>query len=208
MGTVVSGFLNRGTMDVFKDTTLLLGPDNDGIFEDVKVSSIQQYRIDASKIHTGDFATLAIKPAIRENSSDLVIRKGMVLIEKNGEIPKSHIKFEARILVLHQVSSMKISSQGIYILILVMIHCGSICQAAKIIRITKCFCKQNIDDFIPKSNDKFCNGCENVNINELVTGDKGIIKFKLSRPEFLKVGFPLLIRDGKNKSVGSIISLG
>ncbi|KAF9344428.1 GTP binding protein, partial [Mortierella sp. AD094] len=144
IGTVVGGFLHAGRIEVHKpqakdqqstgtnDTNnrmrLYLGPvDRDGGFIPVTVKSIHRQRMSMRSIDSGHTATLAIEgPGL---GGRVKVRRGMVVLESDTD-PRGICcqKFEAVIQVLAHEGVFGVGFQG-------MIHCGSVHQNAKVIKI-------------------------------------------------------------------------
>ncbi|GJJ71320.1 hypothetical protein EMPS_03670 [Entomortierella parvispora] len=163
IGTVVGGFLHTGRIEVHKphnypleengdlrisssstsivdhrdsedsvpqkpnNMRLYLGPvDRDGGFIPVVVKSIHRQRMSMRSIESGQTATLAIEgPGL----GLVKVRRGMVVLESDMD-PKGTCcrKFEAVIQVLAYDGKFGVGFQG-------MIHCGSVHQNARVIKI-------------------------------------------------------------------------
>ncbi|KAG0307244.1 GTP binding protein, partial [Dissophora globulifera] len=158
IGTVVGGFLHAGRIEVYNKSTttpmrsarndnkhsdrhgdsgssnnirnmgLYLGPvDRDGSFIPVVVKSIHRQRMSMRSIDSGHTATLAIEgPGL---GSLVKVRRGMVVLESDTD-PRGTCcrKFEAIIQVLAHDGYFGLGFQG-------MIHCGSVHQEAKVVKI-------------------------------------------------------------------------
>ncbi|KAG0031590.1 GTP binding protein [Podila clonocystis] len=152
IGTVVGGFLHSGKIEVHKnvyrpdedvetsstETTrdgekhkknmrLYLGPiDRDGGFIPVLVKSIHRQRMSMRSIDSGHTATLAIEGP---DLTHVKVRRGMVVLESDTD-PRGTCcqKFEAVIQVLAHDGVFGSGFQG-------MIHCGSVHQNARVIKI-------------------------------------------------------------------------
>ncbi|KAG0020331.1 GTP binding protein [Podila clonocystis] len=152
IGTVVGGFLHSGKIEVHKNvyrpdedveisstgTTrdgekhkknmrLYLGPiDRDGGFIPVLVKSIHRQRMSMRSIDSGHTATLAIEGP---DLSHVKVRRGMVVLESDTD-PRGTCcqRFEAVIQVLTHDGVFGSGFQG-------MIHCGSVHQNARVIKI-------------------------------------------------------------------------
>ncbi|CAO3569101.1 unnamed protein product [Mortierella alpina] len=160
IGTVVGGFLHSGRIQIHKNGTvskdtstsstgtpvpsagipqgkarnpgkknmrLYLGPvDRDGSFIPVVVKSIHRQRMSMRSIDSGQTATLAIEgPGLGR----VKVRRGMVVLESDTD-PRGTCcqTFEAIIQVLAHEGAFGVGYQG-------MIHCGSVHQNAKVIKI-------------------------------------------------------------------------
>ncbi|KAF8931178.1 hypothetical protein EDD21DRAFT_380938 [Dissophora ornata] len=169
IGTVVGGFLHAGRIEVRskpvltpKDSSnsrediavpnnnanndvhsnnmrLYLGPvDRDGSFIPVIVKSIHRQRMSMRSIDSGQTATLAIEgPGL---GSLIKVRRGMVVLESDTD-PRGTCcqKFEAVIQVLAHDGFFGVGFQG-------MIHCGSVHQEAKLIKIELLQSPGQVDD--------------------------------------------------------------
>ncbi|KAF9305944.1 GTP binding protein, partial [Podila horticola] len=152
IGTVVGGFLHSGKIEVHKkvfkpeedvetgsigtirdgekhkkNMRLYLGPvDRDGGFIPVLVKSIHRQRMSMRSIDSGHTATLAIEGP---DLSHVKVRRGMVVLESDTD-PRGTCcqKFEAVIQVLAHDGVFGSGFQG-------MIHCGSVHQNARVIKI-------------------------------------------------------------------------
>ena len=142
---MVGGFLHAGRIEVhtpgtaFVDTDesneaslvhnmgLYLGPvDRDGGFIPVVVKSIHRQRMSMRSIDSGQTATLAIEGP---DLAPIKVRRGMVILESDTD-PRGTCcqTFEAVIQVLGHDKLFGIGFQG-------MIHCGSVHQNAKVIKV-------------------------------------------------------------------------
>ncbi|KAF9274301.1 GTP binding protein [Mortierella alpina] len=150
IGTVVGGFLHSGRIQIHKNGTiskdssanilqgqarlpanknmrLYLGPvDRDGSFIPVVVKSIHRQRMSMRSIDSGQTATLAIEgPGLGR----VKVRRGMVVLESDTD-PRGTCcqTFEAIIQVLAHEGAFGVGYHG-------MIHCGSVHQNAKVVKI-------------------------------------------------------------------------
>lgn len=122
VGTVVAGTLMSGTVTI--DDELLLGPDEFGNFQEVKIKSIQNKRLQVKRVVAGQTATFALRRIQRS-----AIRKGMVLLGKDAKLKVAR-DFEAEVLVLYHSTTIQENYQAV-------IHCGTIRQTAKITKMSK-----------------------------------------------------------------------
>ncbi|MHA1121350.1 MAG: GTP-binding protein [Candidatus Heimdallarchaeota archaeon] len=122
VGTVVAGTLMSGTVTI--DDELLLGPEEFGNFQDVKIKSIHNKRLQVKRVVAGQTATFALRRIQRS-----ALRKGMVLLGKDAQI-KVAKEFEAEVLVLYHSTTIHKNYQAV-------IHCGTIRQTAKITKMNK-----------------------------------------------------------------------
>ena len=94
--------------------------------------------------------------------------------------PEPVTEFEAELQVLHHSTTIKPNYQGV-------MHCGTIQQTVTLVRIFK----QSEEE-------------EEILRNE----DRGLALFRFKyRPEFVKVGETVLLREGKTKIIGTITRL-
>ena len=128
VGTVVSGTLISVT--IFRGKELMIGPDKNGKFINVKIKSIHFKRTEVDEICRGNSCSLSIKPLDNKVSiSKGFFRKGMVILDKMTE-GKCVYEFEGEVLILHHATTIKAKYQSV-------IHCGNIRQAATVISINK-----------------------------------------------------------------------
>lgn len=117
VGTVVHGTLMSGEIKI--KTSLLLGPDDEGRFREVKCSSIHVKKSAVARVKAGTSAALALHGVDRHS-----LRKGMVLCHPSLE-PKPSFGFEATIRVLHHRTCVRNNYEAILIF-------GTATQAARI----------------------------------------------------------------------------
>lgn len=122
VGTVFAGTLMSGTVTI--DDELLLGPDEFGNFQEVKIKSIHNKRLQVKRVVAGQTATFALRRIQRS-----AFRKGMVLLGKDAQIKVAR-EFEAEVLVLYHSTTIQENYQAV-------IHCGTIRQTAKITKMNK-----------------------------------------------------------------------
>ncbi|XP_030202243.1 GTP-binding protein 1 isoform X1 [Gadus morhua] len=166
VGTVVSGTTLRGLIRL--NDTMLLGPDPLGSFLSIAVKSIHRKRMAVKEVRGGQTASFALKKIKRSS-----IRKGMVMVSPCLH-PQACWEFEAEILVLHHPTTISPRYQA-------MVHCGSICQTATILTMSR--------------------AC-------LRTGDKAAVRLRfIKTPEYLLRHQRLVFREGRTKAVGTITKL-
>jgi len=119
VGTVVSGFVNQGTIKL--GDTLNLGPDGNGQWRKAQVKGIHVKRNPVKSCFAGQHASFALKKEKRS-----AIRKGMVMVEE--EHPKAIWEFTAEILVLYHSTTISAKYQPV-------IHTMCVRQSAKIVTI-------------------------------------------------------------------------
>ncbi|XP_071833412.1 GTP-binding protein 2-like [Apostichopus japonicus] len=113
VGKVLGGTLLSGSIQ--EDSTLLLGPSEEGNFKKVQFQSIHRNRSKCRVVMPGQAATLALG-----EWEEFPLRKGMVLVRED---PTCCMEFEANICVLYHTTSIKKGFQ-------VTVHVGSVCQSA------------------------------------------------------------------------------
>lgn len=119
VGTVVNGIVNSGRVKT--GDAVLFGPDANGHFQSAVIRSMQRKRVDVVTAETGQCVSLALKRVKR-----VLVRKGMVIVNKTDTPPKVTRQFEGQILVLYHNTTMQPNYQA-------MLHCGAIRQTVRII---------------------------------------------------------------------------
>ena len=163
VGIVVSGLVKKGVIKV--NDVLSLGPDGLGKFQPLPVKSIHRKRMPVTEIRAGQTGTFSLKKVKRNE-----IRKGMVMISQDR--PQiSTWEFDADVLILHHPTTISARYQA-------MVHCGSMRQTAKIVKMDK---------------------------EHLRSGDKSSVRFRfIQTPEYIEVGTKMIFREGLTKAVGTI----
>jgi GTPase len=169
IGLVVSGFLRTGT--VKKGDVLEIGPINK-LFYPITIKTIHNnFREFVEELRAGQSGCFSIKTV---NKCELVrrhIRHGTRIMSA----PEAYHTFEAKVKILHHPTTIKTKYEP-------TIHCGSICQSARII-----------------SMDKDC----------IRLGDVAHVKFQfLYHPEYIEPNTKLTFREGNTRGVGKVISVG
>jgi GTPase len=125
IGTVISGFMNKGTIN--KNDQLYIGPFQ-GNFIKVIVKSIHDnFKKEINFLQSGQSGCFNIKSVNKKNILYYNrIKKGLILTNQ----PKSITKFEANITILHHPTTIKENYQPV-------IHCGTVRQTAKICKMSK-----------------------------------------------------------------------
>jgi len=163
VGTVVACMIYSGSSS--PNDKLWLGPFDDGSFIEVRIKSIHYKRVNASIVVAGQNATFAIAKVKRDQ-----VRKGMVLLGTQVE-KSAAFEFEAEIYVLYHSTTIRIGYTPV-------IHCRSIRQSAKMIKI---------------------------NQEQLRTGDRANVRFKfMYKPEYIQIGQRIVFREGRTKGIGII----
>jgi len=122
VGTVVGGTVMSGV--IRPNTTLLLGPDSNGVFVQATIKSIHSKKIPVEKVVAGQTAGFALKKIKRSS-----IRKGMVIIDESVPNRATWI-FEADVIVLFHSTTIHKNYQPV-------IQCMAMRQSAKITHIYK-----------------------------------------------------------------------
>ena len=125
IGTVVSGFINKGIIK--KNDNLFIGPFQ-GKFKQIIVKSIHDnFKNEVDCLVSGQSGCFNIKSINKKNMlSYSCIKKGLILTNK----PISISKFEADVTILHHPTTIKENYQPV-------IHCGTVRQTAKICKMSK-----------------------------------------------------------------------
>lgn len=180
VGIVVCGTLSQGMLT--EGDQVCIGPTNrDGSFVTATIKSIHKKKQQPIKnIYSGETASLAIN--IEKNlpapyiSRNLLMQKGIILagIGKNNEL-KLCKQFIAKFFLLSH------HSKGIiFVGFQGTMYIGSVCQTVTIVNI--------------EGGDKF-----------LKTGKWYNVKFEFySTPQCIKVGDPIIFREGKTKGMGEV----
>lgn len=169
IGIVLSGVAVEGCIRV--GDILQLGPINRK-FHFVQVKSIHNnYREAIDMLVAGQSGCLNIKCL----SKDLVLHRRHI---RHGcrvmKDPSVFTEFEAVVRILHHPSTIKPNYEP-------TIHCGPVCQSAKIIGM-----------------DKDC----------IRLGDTATVKFQFKyRPEYIEPAMKFVFREGQTKGVGKIVSV-
>jgi len=123
VGLVVGGTMVSGRL--FEGDVALLGPDSDGKFYEVEVSSIHRQRTPVSNAESGHHATLAFRSLPLPPAA---LRRGMSLVaDRDGDHPPSAcLEFDASVMVLQHPSTLKANFQG-------TLHVGSVRQNATVV---------------------------------------------------------------------------
>lgn len=169
IGIVLSGVLVDGCIRI--GDTLQLGPINRK-FHYVQIKSIHNnYRESVDMLAAGQSGCINIKSL----SKDIVlhrrhIRAGCRLMKE----PVVYTEFDALVRILHHPTTIKVNYEP-------TIHCGPVCQTAKII-----------------SMDKDC----------IRLGDTATVKFQFKyRPEYIEPAMKFVFREGQTKGVGKIVNV-
>lgn len=120
VGTVVGGTVMAGKISA--NTTMLLGPDGNGVFIPVQIKSVHSKRVPVKQVCAGMSAGFALKKIKRST-----LRKGMVLVAMDAK-PEPSIYFEADVIILYHSTTIHTNYQPV-------VQCLTIRQSAKIVYI-------------------------------------------------------------------------
>ena len=169
IGLVVSGVLVEG--QVTKGDILQLGPINHQFYQ-VQVKSIHNnFKESVDTLYAGQTGCFAIKNL---NKSFILhrhhIKHGLRIMSQ----PAIYKEFEALIKILHHPTTIKQNYEP-------TIHCGPVCQSAKIIQM-----------------DRDC----------IRLGDTARVRFQFKyRPEFIEPAMKLVFREGSTRGIGKIVNV-
>ena len=162
---------------VKKGDTLYLGPDSTGHFKEVNIRSIHYKRTSVEEVVSGQVCCFNIKPMGKKEQIKRSIFRKGMVLVGKDANPESIWEFVAEIVILHNPTTIKQNYQAV-------IHSGVIRQAAKIMEIG------------------------NEDKDTLMMGDKGYVHFKfMYRPEYLKEGAALMMREGRSKALGHVLKI-
>jgi len=195
VGIVVAGSLVSGTLRTGQ--TVLLGPDSTGEFKAIRVQSVHRQCVPVDVAHPGQQLTVAIKvaPGTKHKADVLkrgrTVAKGMVIISEKraNDFREKHPNkalfvraFSAEIKVLHHSTTIQEGFSPV-------VHIGTVRQSVVISKIV-----------FPES----------VAPEQAVlrTGGTATVDFRFAyKPEFVKIGAPLILREGTTKGVGRIVKI-
>lgn len=169
IGLVVSGVLVEG--QVTKGDILQLGPINHQFYQ-VQIKSIHNnFKESIDMLYAGQTGCFAIK---NMNKTFILhrhhIKHGLRIMSN----PVIYKEFEALIKILHHPTTIKQNYEP-------TIHCGPVCQSAKIIQM-----------------DRDC----------IRLGDTALVRFQFKyRPEFIEPAMKLVFREGSTRGIGKIVSV-
>jgi len=127
VGPVLAGTLKSGIIRV--GDKLVIGPASDGMFQEIEVQSIHRNRRPTRVIQAGQTACIALV-----DSSQMVFRRGQVLLQSKDVIPKTCMTFEAELFLLFHTTKITPKFQA-------TVHIGNIIQTAVIKSMDKEFLK-------------------------------------------------------------------
>jgi len=110
VGLVVAGTLLSGVVAL--NHSLLMGPNNQGKFNQVTVKSIHHMRTAVPALLPGQTGAFVVRSRTKEHVRQFGIRKGMVLLDASLE-PTATRTFCCDVLVLHSQTTMRVNYQPI-----------------------------------------------------------------------------------------------
>lgn len=126
VGTVVSGTIKQGRLQPGKE--LILGPNDSGIFEKVKATSIEMHYHRLAEANAGLIVGVAIRGIRHEN-----VKRGMVICEEQFK-PKAAKSFEAEIFVLNHPTRIANGYEPVF-------HTNTIAESVKLELLNKEYLK-------------------------------------------------------------------
>mmetsp|Transcript_54637 Transcript_54637/g.61067 ORF Transcript_54637/g.61067 Transcript_54637/m.61067 type:complete len:690 (-) Transcript_54637:411-2480(-) len=190
VGSVVSGFVNAGQLDVGPNAHVYVGPMDDGSFVKTVAKSAHIARINTDHVTSGQSACLALAL-----SKDLrkKLRRGMVVLK---ESPTSTREFEAEICVLKGEGTTIRRSYQAYV------HILNVRQSAHAKKIEIV----NSDALGLSTTHTALYGAENEIV--LRPGSRAKVRFEFAkRPEYVRPGMRMLFRDGRVRGVGLVTAI-
>jgi len=190
VGSVVSGFVNAGQLDVGPNAHVYVGPTDDGSFMKTVAKSAHIARINTAHVTSGQSACLALAL-----SKDLrkKLRRGMVVLK---ESPTSTREFEAEICVLKGEGTTIRRSYQAYV------HILNVRQSAHAKKIEIV----NSDALGLSTTHTALYGEENEIV--LRPGSRAKVRFEFAkRPEYVRPGMRMLFRDGRVRGVGLVTAI-
>lgn len=190
VGSVVSGFVNAGQLDVGPNAHVYVGPMDDGSFMKTVAKSAHIARINTSHVTSGQSACLAL--ALNKDMRKK-LRRGMVVLQ---ESPTSTKEFEAEICVLKGEGTTIRRSYQAYV------HILNVRQSAyaKKIEIV------NNNALGLATTHTALYGEENEIV--LRPGSRAKVRFEFAqRPEYVRPGMRMLFRDGRVRGVGLVTAI-
>jgi len=190
VGSVVSGFVNAGQLNVGPNAHVYVGPLDDGSFVKTVAKSAHIARINTAHVTSGQSACLAL--ALNKDMRKK-LRRGMVVLK---ESPTSTKEFEAEICVLKGEGTTIRRSYQAYV------HILNVRQSAyaKSIEIV------NNNALGPSNTHTALYG----EANEIVLrpGSRAKVRFVFAkRPEYVRPGMRMLFRDGRVRGVGLVTAI-
>ncbi|KAL0088141.1 P-loop containing nucleoside triphosphate hydrolase protein [Phycomyces blakesleeanus] len=204
VGAVIGGVLQKGSIDIRGSSTprtYFLGPDSEGNFVNIMVSSMHRHRMPVHYASSGQTTTLAVYSPDRK---ELCIKKGMFVL--GTDTPECFFEFEADFNVLYHQTRIAKGACG-------LVHLGSVRQPARIMSIRK---NTATEPQIASNNNPSAADClsnepsipQSLETTELASGERGICVFRfMKEPGYLSVDSRFLFIQGKSKCFGRITRL-
>jgi len=176
VGTVVAGTVLSGKIET--GCEMLLGPDNDGNFNPVTITSLHSKRVPVHQVSAGQHAAFSLK------IPRSMTRKGQVLLEMTPTPPLATCTFEA-LCVISNPLHLKVGSE-------LVVQCRTVRQTAKVLWIGERTLRNTMSSGGLLSHS---------------SNDSSVARFKfLFRPEYLLVGMRVIFR-GCCKGLGTITKI-
>jgi len=190
VGSVVSGFVNAGSLDIGPNAHVYVGPTDDGSFLKTVAKSAHIARINTGHVTSGQSACLALALS-KEHRKKL--RRGMVVLE---ESPTSTREFEAEICVLKGEGTTIRRTYQAYV------HILNVRQSAFAKKIE--IVHTNVLGLSTTHTALY--GEENEIV--LRPGSRAKVHFEFAqRPEYVRPGMRMLFRDGRVRGVGLVTAV-
>lgn len=190
VGSVVSGFVNAGSLDVGPNANVYVGPTDDGSFLKTVAKSAHIARINTGHVTSGQSACLALA-LTKEHRKKL--RRGMVVLE---ESPTSTLEFEAEICVLKGEGTTIRKTYQAYV------HILNVRQSAFAKKIE--IVHTNVLGLSTTHTALYGEDNEIV----LRPGSRAKVRFQFAqRPEYVRPGMRMLFRDGRVRGVGLVTAV-
>ncbi|OEU18750.1 P-loop containing nucleoside triphosphate hydrolase protein [Fragilariopsis cylindrus CCMP1102] len=193
VGSVVSGFVNAGQLDIGPNAHVYVGPTDDGSFMKCVAKSAHIARINTAHVTSGQSACLAL--ALSKDSRKK-LRRGMVVLSETPTSTTSTREFEAEICVLKgEGTTIRKSYQA-------FVHILNVRQSAYARKI------EIVDNNALglSTTHTALYGEENEIV--LRPGCRAKVTFKFAkRPEYVRPGMRMLFRDGRVRGVGLVTAI-
>ena len=179
------------TLDMWR--SWLLGPDQNGEFRQVRITSLHRQRVPSATLLPGQAGSLIVE-CIHENESfqRSQVWKGMAIIEDDGELVKASYGFTAEVFIMAHPSAMKPGKHEY------MAHSFSMRAVVR------------VDSVIP-AHDVNLNADEpeEEKVGELPRKTRGLVHFRfLMGPEWVTIDERVLITDSSGaRVVGKVVKL-
>lgn len=190
VGSVVSGFVNSGTLDVGASCNVYVGPTNEGSFIKTIAKSAHIARINTTQVTAGQSACLALS---LNKDMRRRLRRGMVVLQEN---PTATRMFDAEICVLKGEGTTIRRSYQAYVHIL-NVRQSAYARNIEIVNMNPAG--------LPPSHAAALEDDDEGGAIVLRPGSRAKVKFEFSqRPEYIRPGMRMLFRDGRVRGVGIV----